>query len=182
MKVQLAMIYLGSFLTFTYVRKLPRYIMVSYAGNFFSKLLQGGKNIVAFCLTVKNFHRLFCIGSLDYECEQISKRNLCWVIPEKFQAGKRAKMVKDPQNFQICHFILVNFRQNEFPPLEILQNRVIFIRISGQKPKTKAHGNSAYFFLDHPSKFHFFFLLTPGISKFYFLITLELPCDQPSPV
>ena len=49
------------------VRKLPTYIIASYTCTFISKLLQRGKNIVVFCLTVQKFHRLFCVGNLDCE-------------------------------------------------------------------------------------------------------------------
>ena len=57
------------------VRKLPTYIIASYTYNFISKLLQGGKNMVVFCLTVQKFHTLFCVGSLD--CESRFQNGIC---------------------------------------------------------------------------------------------------------
>ena len=45
------------------VGKLP--IIASYTCNFISELLQGGKNMVAFCSTEQKSHWLFCVGSLD---------------------------------------------------------------------------------------------------------------------
>ena len=45
------------------VGKLP--IIASYTCNFISKLLQGGKNMVAFCSTEQKSDWLFCVGSLD---------------------------------------------------------------------------------------------------------------------
>ena len=51
--------------------------------------------MMAFCLTMSKFHRLFCVGSLDSE-SRFQKWNLCWAIPEKIKTEKRAKMVKDP--------------------------------------------------------------------------------------
>ena len=49
------------------VGKLP--IIASYTCNFISKLLQGGKNIMAFCSAVQKFYWLFCAGSLEQEKE-----------------------------------------------------------------------------------------------------------------
>ena len=49
-------------------------IIASYNCNFISKLLQGGKSMVAFCSTVQIFQWFFGVGSLD--CEEIPKYNL----------------------------------------------------------------------------------------------------------
>ena len=78
------------------VRKLSNYIIVSYTCNFISKLLEGDKNMMAFCLTVQKFHRLFCVGSLH--CESRFQNGIC-VGPfqkKSKQENKRAKIVNDP--------------------------------------------------------------------------------------
>ena len=45
------------------VGKLP--IIDSSTSHFISKLLQGGKDMVAFCSTVQKSLSLFCVGSID---------------------------------------------------------------------------------------------------------------------
>ena len=75
-------------------------------------------------------------------------------------------MVKDLQNFQICHFTLGNSRQNEASPLEVLKNCVTSIGISGQEPRPVEIPYNIFWINFQNSTC---FLLIPGISTFYFL-------------
>ena len=80
------------------------------------------------------------------------------LYPLKFSRENKASSPESSQNFVIW-----------WHPLEI------------PMPKTKTHGNSSWFFLDHPWKFPTSFLIDPpGIStSSFFNIPLEIPCPQP---
>ena len=76
---------------------------------------------------------------------------LTGAIAEKIQTGVDLKIYlseKAPWNFQICHFILKNSRENTLSPMENLQNCVT--PLGNSKFKTKIH----------PWKFHMNFFLT----------------------
>ena len=69
MNFQLSSLAMNEVASYINVRKLPILYLAIATCNFISKLLQGGKNMVAFCLNVQKFYRLFCVGSFDCEWE-----------------------------------------------------------------------------------------------------------------
>ena len=106
-----------------------------------------------------------------------------WAIPEKSpsrwdgvgQGDWGHTFLKKPLNFQVCRFILGNFRQNEASPLENFHKIVTPLGISRAK-------NQAFLY-HHPWKFQFFFNWPLEFLHYIFSIyPQEISCPHPSPL
>ena len=100
-----------------------------------------------------------------------------WAIPENIQTGvlRTWFFEKDPWNFRyvILPLEISDKRQNKASPLEILQNRVTSIGISGQKPRPMETLHN-FFWITFRNSTSFFYW--PWNFHNLFLIILEIPC------
>ena len=164
------------------VRKLPTYIIAIYTCNFISKLPQGGKSVVAFCLTVQKFHRSFCVGSLD--CESRFQNGICIGPFQKKSKQNRKKGKNGKRTLEFLDLPLYPWKcQTQWSLTPGNSIKLCYIHLNFRS-KTKNQD---------PWKFHIIFsgspfeipLLFYGPVEFphsVYLITLDLPCPQPSPV
>ena len=64
---------------------------------------------------------------------------------------------KDPQNFK--NLLLYTWKSQKKIKLQPWKfYKIVLHPLEFPRSKTKTHGNSTWFFLDHPGKFHFFFI------------------------
>ena len=105
-----------------------------------------------------------------------------WVIPEKIQIWEGSEGGWGVGGEDILYFSQNPLEIFTFVTLPVEKNfhlwkfwKLVWHPLEILRSKTKIHGNSTRFFLEHPWKFHFFFSWTLEFSYAIFSIPLKIP-------
>ena len=121
--------------------------------------------MVAFCLTVQKFHRLFCVESLD--CDNRFQNGIC-VVPfqKKSKQEKGQKWQKTPRSFRFVTLPLEIPDKIKFHPWEFYKIVLdpLEFQVKNQEPRPMEIPHIFWIILRNFTSF----LLTPGISILFF--------------
>ena len=111
---------------------------------------------------------------------------LQWAIPEKNRKNPKKWGVEDILFWKkkpgIFTFVTLTLEISEKKRFQLQKCfEIMWHPLEIPRSKTKTHGNSAWFFPDHPWKLDFFFNWPPEFSHVPYSVLLELPYPQPSP-